>query len=451
MKHRLTPTRIIALGFLGAIIIGTAILMTPFSSATGQVTGLVDALFTATSSVCVTGLLTLPIYTQWSFFGQLIILLLIQIGGLGIITFTTIVLILMRRKIGLYDRILIQNAYNLDSTHGMVRMVKRIIRGSLAVEAVGAALYMPVFIPEYGAPGIWYGIFNSVSAFCNAGMDVLGAESLMAYRSNILVNLTTILLIILGGIGFPVWWYFADTARERRKQRQWPIAGFGRWPVSVKAAVCMTGFLLISGTLVTLCMEYNNPLTIGELDFGEKLMASFFQSVTWRTAGFSTIPQEGLSDFTALFGCILMFIGGSPSGTAGGIKTTTIIIILASVVSIMGGRKNTEIFKRRINDDILRRAVAIFAVSFTILMADMLLLSIFEKGNLMDIAYEVVSALGTVGLSRGYTGMLSMQGRLIIIFTMYIGRIGPISLAMFFNSSSFANKITYPEEKISVG
>lgn len=451
MKHKISPTVIISVGFLAAIIIGTIILCLPFCAAEGVKVDLVDAWFTATSSVCVTGLLTVPNYSTWSIVGQIVILILIELGGLGIVTFTILFMLMLGKRIGLQERILIQNAYNLDSLNGMVAMVRRIIKGTLLVEAVGAILYMFVFIPEYGVDGIWKSIFTSVSAFCNAGMDLFGEDSLMRYSGNLLVNIVTMVLIILGGIGFPVWWYFIDTAKQRREDEIKLFTGIRRLPLFVKMAVFMSVVLIISGAVVTFVFEYSNPETIGNMSLSNKVLASVFQSVTWRTAGFATISQAGLRSSTALFGCVLMLIGGSPSGTAGGIKTTTVLILIMTGISILRERNETEIFKRTINSNIVRRALAIFLVSLSVLLISLFALCAAEPIQFIDLFYETISALGTVGLSRDVTPVLSTAGKIIIIITMYIGRIGPISLAMFFNTRSYNNKINYVEEKVSVG
>lgn len=445
------PTIIIALGFLIAVVLGTILLLLPCATAAGEKTEFIDALFTATSSVCVTGLLTVPNYCHWSLFGQIVVFVLIEIGGLGIITFTTIFMLVLGQRIGLHQRMLIRDAYNLDSSQGLVRMVQRIFTGTIIVQTVGALLYMVVFIPQYGVSGIWKSIFTSVSAFCNAGMDILGPDSLMQYADNVLINIVTIVLILLGGIGFPVWWYFIDIAKERRKEGLALLPPAGRWPLFVKMAIAMTTFLVILGSVVTFVMEYYNPLTIGEMSLGNKILASVFQSVTWRTAGFMTISQAGLNNSTAIFGSVLMFIGGCPSGTAGGIKTTTILIIIATVISILEERNDTELFKRKINENLVRRALAIFIVSLSVLLVSMFLLCAYQPGRFIDIFYEVISALGTVGLSRDLTPLLNTAGKLIIIVTMYLGRIGPISLSLFFNTGNYVNKITYVEENVSVG
>ncbi len=450
-KKDFTTTRIIALGFLGTIAVGTLLLMMPISARSGEITNIVDALFTSTTSVCVTGLVTVPTYAHWTVFGQIVIAVLAQVGGLGVITFTMMFLLALRKKIGMKERLLIQDAYNLDTIQGLVVLVKKIVKGTLAVEGVGAFLYMLVFIPDFGMRGIWYSIFNAISAFCNAGMDVIGPDSLAPYVGNPIVNITTMVLIILGGIGFPVWWNVLDILRQRHRKRRGIRVSLHHFSLHTKLVIFMTVTLIVLGAFFVFALEYNNPATLGELPLWQKIQAAFFQSVTTRTAGFFTISQAGLNKATALICCILMFIGGSPSGTAGGIKTTTTAILVLTVVSIIKGRRDTEMFGRKVGDIAVRRALSIFGVSFVVMLLAVIILAAIQPGDFMDCLFEVISAIATVGLSRDFTTELTLAGRIIIIITMYIGRIGPISLALFFNSKRFVNVKTYPEERVSVG
>ncbi len=446
-----TTTRIIALGFLGAILVGTVLLMLPISTVASETTSPVDALFTATTSVCVTGLVTVPTFSHWTIFGQIVIALLAQIGGLGVITFTMLFLLALRKRIGLKQRLLIQDAYNLDTLQGLVKLVMRIVRGTLIVEGVGALFYMMVFVPEFGPIGIWKSIFNSVSAFCNAGMDVLGPNSLESYVGNPLINITTMVLIVLGGIGFPVWWNVIDMTRNWKKDYINRRQALHHLRLHTKLVIWMTVVLIFAGALMVFILEFDNPGTLGNLSLGEKIQAAFFQSVTTRTAGFATIPQSELTKGTALICCILMFIGGSPSGTAGGVKTTTVAILLITVYSIIRERRETEMFGRKVSDNVVRRALAIFMVSLLVMLSAVITLSVVQPGSFLDCLYETVSAIATVGLTRDFTASMNVFGKIIIIVTMYIGRIGPISLALFFNSRRFVNLKTYPEENVSVG
>ncbi len=448
----LTTTQIIMFGFLGAIVLGTILLSLPIASSNGEATPLIDALFTSTTSVCVTGLVVVPTLTHWSMFGQGVIMLLIQVGGLGVITFTTLVLLFMGKQISLKERLLIQDAYNLDSVRGVVRLTIRIVKGTLRVEGVGAVLYAIVYIPAYGVgPGIWKSIFNSVSAFCNAGMDLIGDYSLQPFQGNIIINVTTMALIILGGLGFPVWWNILDVLKKRKKcYMGWRDAAH-HFTLHTKIVVSVTVILILIGAMLVFGLEFSNPATLGKLSMFDKVQASFFQSVTTRTAGFFTIPQESLRNATALICVILMFIGGSPSGTAGGVKTTTLGIILLAVYSITRGRKDTEAFGRKISTSLVKKAMAVFTLSISVMFISIIILTIVQPGDFLDLLYESSSAIGTVGLSRAFTGNLNVFGKIVIICTMYAGRVGPISLALFFNSRKYVNARSFPTENIRVG
>lgn len=449
-KKSFSPTRVLAYGFLASILCGTFFLMLPISTAAGMKTGFIDALFTAVSSVCVTGLVTVPTFSHWSFYGQLIILLLIEIGGLCYITFTIVFCLFMGKRIGLKERLLFQAAYNLDSMNGLIKMAQKVILGALVVEGCGAVLILPRFIGDFGFHGVWISLFHSVSAFCNAGMDVIGPDSLVSYRSDLWANLVTSMLIILGGIGFPIWWVVLKRIRNNvtlKSYRKRPI-----YPgLYLKTVLLMTGSLLFGGTAAVLLLEYNNPETLGALPFGNKLLAAFFQSVTLRTAGFYTIPQSGLRNSTCLVACALMFVGGSPSGTAGGIKTTTFLIVASTVFSMLKEKDYTEVLHRKINDNTVRRAFAIFMTSLSVMIISLAVLTMVCPGAFLDCFFEVFSAIGTVGLSRGFTESLNTAGKIVIIVTMFLGRIGPVSLSMFFNSSKYERLIVCSEEPLSVG
>lgn len=450
-KNSFITTYIIAGGFFLVIILGTLFLKLPISVAKGQSVGWTDALFTATTSVCVTGLVTVPTYSTWSFFGQLVILILIQIGGLGVISFTILFMQFLGKKIGLREQQLIRDAYNLDTTKGLSVLVRKIVKGTMIVEGTGAFLYSCVFIPEFGLSGIWKSIFISVSAFCNAGMDVISDASLIPYQTDIWINVVTMALIILGGIGFPIWFLTIDALKKIKKERVGVKDIIKSMSLYVKTVLFMTVFLIVAGTILIFGMEYSNVATIGNLSFGEKILASLFQSVTTRTAGFCSIPQEGLRRCTIIVCCILMLIGGSPSGTAGGIKTTTFAIILASLISAVSERNDTELFHRKINPDAVRKAVSVFSLSFSVMLIALTVFCMVQPGTFEDCLYEVVSAIGTVGLSRNLTSGLTFWGKLVIIFAMYLGRIGPISLALFFNNKKYMNLVQYPEGKIPIG
>ena len=449
---KMTTTRIIVLGFLIGILLGGFLLWLPVSSKAGQDISFVDALFVATTSLCVTGLTPVVMAEQWNYFGQAVILFLMQFGGLGVVTFTTTVLLMLGKRITLKERMLIQDSYNLDSISGVVKLTIRIVRGTLLAEFGGAVLYSFVFIPEYGVlDGIWKSVFHAVSAFCNAGLDLLGSNSLMAYQTNIIINVATMLLIILGGLGFPVWWDILDVIkRAKRKEILWQDF-FVKLNVHSKLVLTMSAFLIFGGGLLILLFEFQNPATIGNLSTGNKIMAALFEAVTLRTAGFQTIPQEGLTEASVLLSLIWMFIGGSPSGTAGGVKTVTMIILILSMLAAVRGTDEVRAFRRKISDNYVRRAVAVIVVFFVALTAVAMALFITEEGNFIDIFYEAASAMATVGLTRGFTGSLTTAGKWIIILSMYMGRLGPITMALAFNAKKYEGKKTYAEGKVIIG
>ena len=448
-KPYLSTTQIILLSFLGVILIGSVLLSLPVSSAGGRAVPYIDALFTATTATCVTGLVTVSTAATWSVFGQAVILLLIQIGGLGVITFMTAVMLLFNRKIGISDRLLIQDAFNLSTLSGIVAFVKKVLIGTLTVESIGACFYMTVFVPQFGARGIWVSVFNSVSAFCNAGMDIIGENSLCDYSGNALITLTTAALIILGGLGYIVWW---DVSRVIKNRKQNGGRFFKSLTLHSKIVLISTAFLLIVGTALTLCFEVNTPLTLEGLPLSDKIQAAFFQSVTTRTAGFASLPQENLTNPTAILSLLLMFIGGSPVGTAGGIKTVTAAVLLSITVSPISGKNSVSLFGRTISKQSVYKAVAVTVMSFSVMFVSTLMLSAVTNAPALDILFETVSATATVGLSRSLTGALNLLGKLIIIFTMYFGRVGPISIAIAFGGKNPSrNIIKNPTEEISIG
>ena len=448
-KLSLSTTQIILLGFLITIFICSILLSLPVSSADGQAVPYIDALFTATTATCVTGLVTVPTATTWSLFGQVVILVLIQIGGLGIITIMTGVMLLLNRRIGVSDRLLIQDAFNLNTMSGMVSFVRKVLLGTLIIEGIGAALYMLVFVPEFGARGIWISVFNSVSAFCNAGMDIIGLNSLCGYATDPLVNFTTSALIVLGGIGYIVWWDVIRVLKTRTKQNR---KVFRHLTLHSKIAISSTLVLLVSGTVLFLIFEYNNPLTIQSLSLFDKLQVASFQSVTTRTAGFATVPQENLTNASSMVALLLMFIGGSPVGTAGGAKTVTMAVLVCSAISSIRNRNETTLFGRSVSRQSITKAVAVVTASFAIAFTSTVLLSAVMETSALDILFETVSASATVGLSRDLTGSLNLAGKIIIIVTMYFGRVGPISLAVALGSKKTSqNIVKNPTEEISIG
>ena len=444
-RFSLSTTHIILLSFLLVILVGSGLLSLPFAAAEGVSVPYVDALFTATTATCVTGLVTVTTATAWSGFGQAVILLLIQIGGLGVITVVSWLMVLMHRKLSLSDNLLLQDAFNVNTLSGLAKFVKKVVVGTFVVEGVGALLYMPVLVPQFGLRGVWMSVFNAVSAFCNAGMDVIGDNSLLDYATHPLMNGVTSVLIILGGLGYIVWW---DVLRVLRL----PRCGWRYLTLHSKIVLSATAILLFGGAAVILAAEYHNPATIGEMGLWDKLQCAFFQSVTTRTAGFAAIPQEGLTSAGALASMLLMFVGGSPVGTAGGVKTATVAVLCATAYRTITGRQQIGLFQRSLSANTVRKAVAVVGMSLTVLMVSTLALSMVMDASLTDIAYETVSATATVGLSRGLTPLLDGWGKLIIIATMYFGRIGPISLAIALGTrKEERNTIADPVEEISVG
>lgn len=448
-KFTPSTTQIILLSFLVTILTGSALLSLPISTQSGEAVPYIDALFTATTATCVTGLVTLPTVSTWSIFGQTVILLLIQIGGLGTITIMSGLMLLLNRKMGISDRLLIQDAFNLNTMAGLAKFVKNVLLGTLFIEGVGAALYMLVFIPEYGARGIWISVFTAISAFCNAGIDIIGENSLCDYATNPLINAITSALIILGGLGYIVWWDVIRVVENRsRKNRRL----FRHLTLHSKIALTATAGLITVGAILILLLEFNNPLTVGGMPLFDKIQVSLFQSVTTRTAGFASVPQENLTDAAAAVSLILMMIGGSPVGTAGGMKTVTVTILFCSALATVRNKQNASLFGRRISEGSVKKAVAVAVTFMTICLGSTVLLLATNDISALDAVYESVSATATVGLTRNLTPSLNSFGKLIITVTMYFGRVGPISLAVALGSKNESqNVISEPTEEISIG
>lgn len=449
-----TTTQLICFSFLGTILAGALLLMLPWASADGTMTAPVDALFTAATSVCVTGLVTVSTMSHWSVFGKWIIAILIQAGGLSIMTISMAVLIAMRKRFRLRELVLVQEAYNLDSLTGIRQVVRNIVLGTFAAEGIGAICYAMVYIPEFGFwKGMGCAVFNAISTFCNAGMDIVSEDSLAPYVTNPIINVTTILLIIISGIGFTVWWDIARVVREKRSGEIRHYRMFQHLSLHSKLAVVTTAILIVGGTVLYLLFEWGNPETLGSLRGGNRLMAALFQSVTTRTAGFYTVHQGELTSPSVLLTLLLMFIGGSPMGTAGGVKTTTVAMLVLTVAAVMKGRKSTEMFGRRVASESLRTALSVVLIALGIACLSSTLLFLTDGFAFEDTLYEVVSAVATVGLSRGITASLSVWGKLVIIVTMYIGRIGPVTLAFLFFTGKHSQPkgIELPERKIMIG
>ena len=448
-KFAPSTTQIIMLSFLGAILLGSALLVLPFSTKSGESVDYIDALFTAVSATCVTGLVTLPTVATWSVFGQIVILILIQIGGLGVITITAGFMVAIHRKMGLKDSQLLSDALNVSTLSGLAEFVKKMLLGTFIIEGVGALMYMIVFVPDFGAKGIWISIFNSVSAFCNAGIDIVAENSLCNYATNPLVNIVTCLLIILGGLGYVVWW---DIIRVLKDVKRTKFRCVFKLTLHSKIVLVSTFALILIGGVSILAFEYNNPLTLKNYNFFDKMQIAFFQSITTRTAGFATLPQENLTNASAIICLILMFIGGSPVGTAGGIKTVTIVVLFATTIATVRGKNEVTLFQRNLSKQVTRKAVAVAFSSFIIVALSTILLSLSTDAPALDVVFETVSATATVGLSRNLTSSLNVWGKLILSATMYFGRVGPISLATSFNlKKENINIIKNPTEDVRLG
>ncbi|PMQ01474.1 MAG: Trk family potassium uptake protein [Dictyoglomus sp. NZ13-RE01] len=437
-----TPAGFFVRSFLFVILTGTFLLMLPISSRSGNFTDFVTALFTATSATCVTGLVVVDTGTHWSHFGHLVIMLLIQIGGLSYVVLVTSLMLLLNRKIPLRERIMIQFSLNALSLRGIVRFLKGVLITVLSVEGLGALLLFFVFIRDYPLiKAIKFAVFHSVSAFCNAGFDLIGGfRSFTGYVDDILLNLTITSLIIIGGIGFLV---IYDIYQKLTKKKN-------HLALHSKAALLTTLFLIVIGTIMIFILEYNN--TLKPLSWKGKILGAYFQSVTPRTAGFNTLDIGKMRPATWLFLILLMFIGASPGGTGGGIKTVTFLVLLLSVYTTILERKHVHFKNRSINWETVKRAWAVFFFSLSLVILSWFLLLLTEPFEPLKILFEVVSAFGTVGLSTGITPQLSTFGRLVITFTMFLGRVGTVTAGLAL--LSFVNHkktVDYPTEEVSVG
>lgn len=442
------------IGFAAVILLGTLLLSLPCATADGQRADFLDALFTATTSVCVTGLVTVPTAVYWSTFGKVVILFLIQFGGLGIMACLMMFLLIMRRRISLQNRKLIQDTYNLPVLKGAVGTIRKLLIGTFTVEAAGAVCYSFYFIPEYGwGKGIAFSVFHAVSAFCNAGIDIVGESSFVPFVEKPLINLTTMGLIILSGLGFPVWWELLERIGgffSGKYSRRNFVRGF---TLHTKLVLVTTSVLIVGGAALILLFDWNHPESLGNLDTPSKIMAAFFQSVTTRTAGFETIPQKNFTESTSLVCMVMMFIGGSSMGTAGGVKTTTVALLFLMVGSYIRARSDTEAYGRRVAEENLRSAVVIFFYGMGIVIIATTALIAVTGSPLLDCLYEIVSAVATVGLTRSLTPTLPSAGKWIVIVVMFMGRIGPITLAVALTRKNRSKKarIERPKQQILVG
>ncbi|BEP28610.1 TrkH family potassium uptake protein [Helicovermis profundi] len=444
-NRNLNPAQVLVLGFLSVILIGTFLLNLPIASNSGRSIGFVNALFTSTSAVCVTGLVVVDTGTFWTTFGKVVILLLIQIGGLGFMTMATSIALIVGKRISLKSRMIMQEALNQFTISGVVRLTKYIIYATFLIEGVGAFFLSLKFIPIYGLKkGLFFSVFHAISAFCNAGFDIIGnGKSLTPFVGDGIINITIMTLIIVGGLGFTV---VIDMIKTRN---------FKRLSLHSKFVIFLTLILLSTGFILVFILEFNNPLTLGNLPLKDKILAALFHSVTPRTAGFNTLDMGSLKVPTQFLTIVFMFIGGSPSSTAGGIKTTTFGLVILHVISVIMGKDDTEIFKRRISREAINRALAILSIGISVIILITMILTITETSlSFLDLFFETVSALGTVGLTLGITAKLSIFGKLAIAATMFFGRLGPLTIVIALARRKQNGKkglIRYPEGKIIVG
>ena len=438
-KHRLSSFQIIISGFVGVILLGALLLMLPVSTTEGCITPFNETLFTATSAVCVTGLVVQDTGSYWSGFGQAVILALIQIGGLGGVTVAASFTLLSGRKISLMQRSTMQDAISAPKVGGVVRLTQFILRGTFLIELLGAAAMLPVFCRDYGWRGIWMAVFHSISAFCNAGFDILGTEnnlypSLTGYTGSPIINITIMLLIVIGGIGFLTW----DDICEHK----WH---FHRYRVQSKVILAITGFLIVVPAAFFFFEDFS------ALPTGTQLLVSFFQSVTTRTAGFNTVALSAMSSASKGIMILLMLIGGAPGSTAGGMKTTTLGVLLANAVATFRQRDNAQFFKRRIDCNTVKTASTILTMYLTLFFGGGIFISVYEHLPLSDCLYETSSAVGTVGLTLGITPQLHIPSQIVLIILMYLGRVGGLTLIYATLSGKKAGNAKLPQEKITVG
>ena len=440
-KLGISAVRRIGFSFFAVILIGSILLSLPMSHTIHSTSSYLDHLFVATSATCVTGLVTHVTASEYTLFGQIVIILLIQIGGLGFLTLMSMFFVLLKRKLTYANKIVMQEALNRNSLNETGIYIKRVIKYTVCFELIGAICLAFVFIPQFGIlKGIYYSLFHAISAFCNAGF-ALFSNNLEGFSSNVVVNLTVGYLITLGGIGFAVITSFIVVIRN----------GIDRFNLTSKMAILISIILTLGGMILFLILEYSNPNTIGDLNFFEKILASYFQSVTLRTAGFNTVPLGSLRDATIFISCILMFIGASPGSTGGGIKTTTFGVIMFYVIGIAKKKGNIEVFNRRIDWEILNRALAILVIAITYVAFIITCILVIEDFTMEQVVFEVISAFGTVGLTLGITPQLSVLSKLLIIITMFIGRLGPLTFALAIGETKKKAISKYPKENILVG
>ncbi|WP_408638027.1 TrkH family potassium uptake protein [Paenibacillus sonchi] len=438
---KLSPPQILVLGFAAVILTGTLLLMLPVSSASGESLKFIDALFTATSATCVTGLVVVDTGTYFTVFGQIVIMVLIQVGGLGFMTMATLFALVLKRRISLRDRLILQEAMNQSSMEGIVRLIRKVLIYSLVIEAAAAALFALRW--AYDMPfgrAVYFGVFHAVSLFNNAGFDLFGEyRSLTGYVSDPVVNLVAMFLIVSGGIGFIVMSDLVDYRRTRRLS------------LHSKVVLSMTAALIVIGTVVIFVFEFTNTRTLGPLNFGGKIWAAFFQSVTPRTAGANTVDIAGLRQASQFFIVILMFIGASPGSTGGGIKTTTFTLMIGAVISMLRGREDIVLFRYRLAQERVFKALTITLLALLLIVSVSMVLSTTEDRAFLMILFETTSAFATVGLSMGLTPELSQVGKILICLTMFAGRLGLLTLAYAIGPKKGKQLYKYPEGKMIIG
>jgi trk system potassium uptake protein len=448
MGHRLsmlrfTPARVIASSFAGTILVGTVLLTLPIATAEGQGTGVLDALFTATSAVCVTGLIVLDTPKHFSTFGQVVIMGLMQVGGLGIMTFSTFLAIALRRRMGMQDRVVMQDLLEEHNIETLKSMIVSILKMTFIIEAIGALILAGAWYSwgERPRQALYLGAFHSIAAFNNAGF-ALFSDSLMQYRGDILINLAITGLIVLGGLGFTVIAGLSEV-------RPWGKAQVPRLSCHSRLVLATTAILLASGTLMFFLAEFSKSMA--DFSWTERLLASYFLAVTPRTAGFNTVDTASLTDLSLFITIILMFVGASPAGTGGGVKTITFALLVLSVRSILRKREEVEVFYRTIPRETVHKALVIITFSFSLINLFTILLLVTDGAHFLPAMFEVVSAFGTVGLSMGLTPSLTAAGKVIIIVVMFIGRIGPLTMALALGEQRDRARFAYPTERVMVG
>lgn len=441
-KTKFSEVQVLALGFFIVIFIGGTILSLPISSASGEATNFLDSIFTATSATCVTGLVTVDTGTHWNLFGQTVIMILIEIGGLGFMSFATFISVLIGRRITLKSRLLMQEAMNTFNIQGLVKMLKKVMLFTFIIQFIGALILSTQLIPEFGvARGIYISIFSSISTFCNAGFDLFGNfNSYTTYYDNSIILLTVSALIAIGGLGFIVLLELYNYKSTKKLS------------LHAKVVLLITTILIVGGTIVMFILEYNNPNTLGNMNIKDKIVNSIVASISPRTAGINSVPIDKMTTTSKFITVILMFIGGSPGSTAGGLKTSTFGIILCTAISVIKGKENADIFGRTIPRGLQLKAVTLLIIGMGLVTTVTMALTIAEPNEaFLDVLYEATSAFGTVGLTTGVTQRLSEPGKIIIIMLMYLGRVGPLTVVMALISRKKGTNYKYPEGKILIG